>query len=306
MSQTNRHDDESTLTLRERIKMEAEDHDAPTMRLPGTFQSPTAFRLRMEKGSGPIPRLTLPALPVYLVLTSFIVWWCWFGMQYRKAHIDDTSSKALLVFFVVLVVPLFLVLVFKDMRECVRMYPVLRRMAGMRPGAFLVMKEGDPSLFVPTLFYARTGWIGQVIFEETDEDTDPSTRLVARIQDHQDCLEVRTKTKREKKRGKAKQEAILLPESEFTRKFAVSGGNAEFARRFLDPKVTDTIMRLAKLGDVRVHVDGHTVRVEVGRNFLPGHWEVNRNLLSGGYWETGLLRFLEDAETVVESVLAKG
>ena len=286
--------------------MVEEDRDATTIRLPRAFQSPVAFRVKMEQGSGPIPRLTLPALPVYLVLTSFIVWWCWFGMQYRKAHIDDTSSKELLVFFVVLVVPLLLVLVFKDLRECVRMYPVLKRMAGMRPGAFLVMNEGDPSLFVPTLFYARAGWIGQVVFEETDDGTDPSTQLVARIQDPQDWLEVRMKSKREKKRGKAEQEAILLPESEFTRTFAVSGANEEFARRFLDPKVTDTIMRIAKLGDVRVHVDGHTVRVEVSKNFLPGRLEVNRNLLSGGYWETGLRRFLEDAETVVESVSAKG
>lgn len=286
--------------------MEEEDRDATTIRLPRAFQSPEAFRMKLEQGSGPIPRLTLPALPVYLVLTSFILWWCWFGIQYHRAHIDDTSPKALLVFFVVLVVPLFLVMVFKDMRECVRTYPVLKRMAGMRPGAFLVMKKGDPPLFVPTFFYARPGWIGQVIFEETDEDTDPSTRLVARIQDPQDWLEVRMKSKREKKRGKAEQETVLLPESEFTRTFAVSGGNAEFVRRFLNAKVTGTIMRLAKLGDVRVHVDGHTVRVEVGKNFLPGCLEVNKNLLSGGYWETGLRRFLEDAETVVESVSAKG
>jgi len=284
--------------------MEAEDRDAPTMRLPGTFQSPAAFRLKMEQGSGPIPRLTLPALPVYLVLISFIVWWCWYGWQYHTTH--ERSVKALMLFVGVLAVPLLSVLAFKDMRECVRKYPVLKRMAEMRPGAFLVMNEGDSPLFVPTLFYARAGWIGQVIFEETGEETDPSTQLVARIKDPQDWLEVRMKSKREKKRGKAEQDAILLPESEFTRMFAVSGAKAEFARRFLDPKVAGTIMRLAKLGDVRVHVDGHTVRVEVNKNLLSGRLEVNRNLLSSGYWETGLRRFLEDAETVVESVSAKG
>jgi len=297
MSQTNKHEDASPsqLTLRERIKMDAEDRDASTLRLPRKFQSPAAFRLKLERGSGPIPRLTLPALPVYLVLTSFIIWWCWYGLQYRKAHIDHTSLKALLVFIVVLGVPLLSVLMFKDLQEYVRMYPVLKRMAGIRPGAFLVMNKGVPPLFVPTLFYARDGWIGQIILEDADDEQDPSTRLVARIQEPRDWLEVRSKKRLKKKRGKAEQEAILLPESEFTRTFAVSGANAKFARRFLDPKVTGTIMRLAKLGDAHVHVDGYTVRVEV-----------SKNLLSGGYRETGLRRFLEDAETVVESVSAKG
>jgi hypothetical protein len=288
MPQTNEHEDASPLTSREKTKREAEDRDAATMRLPGGFRSAAEFRSRMEQGSERIPRLTVPALPVYLVLISFIVWWCWYGWQYHNAH-DHSSLKALLVFFVVLVVPILSVLMFKDLHERVRMYPVLKRTAGIRPGAFLVVNGG-----VPTLFYARADWIGQVIFQPPNEVDDASTRLVARIKEPRGWLEVRRKRRLEKMRGKAEQDAVLLPESEFARTFAVSGANAEFGRRFLGPKVTGAIMRLAKLGNPRVDVDGYTVSVEVEKN------------LSGGYREAGLRRFLEDAETVVESVSTKG
>jgi hypothetical protein len=250
--------------------------------LPREFQRPEEFRRKMEQKSGPPPRLSVPALPAYLVLFSAMAYWCYYGWQYSKTN-SPVSLTAVIVFFGVFLVPFLITMVFRDFNRRVKMYPVLKRMAGLEPGAFLVVEGLSPSLF-----YARETWIGEVYFEEGSENQNAFTRLDARIRQPLNCLEIRKKSIMDKFSGRPDKDIILMPESDFSKKFLVSGTDAEFAKNFLNPTVLDTIMRLAKFGNPVVDINRNAVSVEV------------ENDLSNPRKEDALRQFLTDAYTIIE------
>ncbi|MBI5848852.1 MAG: hypothetical protein HZB31_13075 [Nitrospirae bacterium] len=250
--------------------------------LPGEFQRPEEFRRKMEQNSGPVPSLSVPAMPVYLVLFSAMTYWCYYGLQYSRTN-APVSLSAVLVFFGVFLVPFLITLVFRDFNRRVKMYPVLKRMAGMNPGAFLVVEGVSPSLY-----YAREAWIGKVSFEEGGETENAFTRLDATIRGPLNPLEIRRKNILDKISGRPDKDIIPMPESEFSRKFVVSGSDVEFAKTLLNPSVVDAIMRIAKIGNVVVDINRSTVRVEV------------ENDLSRPRKEEALRQFLTDADTIIE------
>ena len=256
--------------------------EADTIGLPGEFQRREEFRRKMEQKSGPAPRLIVPAMPVYLILISAMAYWCYYGWQYSKTHFP-ISWIAVIVFLGVFLVPFLITLVFRDFNRRVKMYPVLKRMAGLRPGAFLVVEGTSPALF-----YARDTWIGKVLFEEGGETQDAFTRLDARIRQPAGQLEIYKKSILDKLSGRPEKDVIQLPESEFSRKFMVSGADAEFTKKFLNPAVSAAIMRLAEFGDPVVDIDSNAVRVEIGKD------------LSSPRKEAALRQFLDDAETIIE------
>jgi hypothetical protein len=252
-----------------------------TIGLPGEFQRTEEFRRTTEQKSGPAPRLSVPAVPVYLVLFSAMVYWCYYGWQYNKTHFP-VSLTAIIVFFGVFLVPFLITMYFREFNHRVKMYPVLKRMAGLKPGAFLVVEGTSPALF-----YARETWIGKVVFEEGSENQNAFTRLDARIRQPVNRLEIYKKSLLDKFSGRPEKDIIQLPESDFSRKFTASG-TGEFAKRFLNPAVSSAIMQLAEFGDPVVDIDSNAVRVEIGRD------------LSSPRRETALRQFLDNAETIVE------
>lgn len=250
--------------------------------LPGEFQRPEEFRRKIEQKSGPAPRLSVPALPAYLVLFSSMAYWCYYGLQYSKTN-APVSLTAGFVFFVVFLVPFLITLVFRDFNRRVKMYPVLKRMAGMKPGAFLVVEGMSPSLF-----YARETWIGKVSFEEGGETQNAFTRLDARIIQPLKRLEIRRKSILDKFSGRPDKDIIVMPESDFSKRFLVSGTDAEFAKTFLNPAVMGAILRLAKFGNLVVDINRCAISVEV------------ENDLSGPRKEDALRQFLTDADAIIE------
>jgi hypothetical protein len=250
--------------------------------LPEEFQRPEEFRRKMEQKSSPVPGLSVPAVPVYLVLFSVMAYWCYYGWQYNRTHFP-VSLTEIIIFFGVFLVPFLITLVFRDFNRRVKLYPVLRRMAGLRPGAFLVVAGTTP-----TLFYARETWIGKVAFEEGGENQNAFTRLDARIRQPLNWLEIRKKSILDKFGGRPDKDILQLPESDFCRKFTVSGTEPDFTKKFLDPTVSGAIMRLAEFGDPVVDISGNAARIEIGRD------------LSSPRKEAALRQFLSDAETIIE------
>jgi hypothetical protein len=253
-----------------------------TTGLPGEFQRQEEFRRKMEQKSGTAPRLSVPAVPVYLILFSAIAYWCYYGWQYNKTHYP-VSWTALIVFFGVFLAPFLITLVFRDFNRRVKMYPVIKRMAGLRPGAFLVVEGTSPALF-----YARETWIGKVLFEEGGETQNAFTRLDARLRQPAGQLEIYKKSILDKFSGRPEKDIIQLTESDFSRKFIVSGTDADFSKKFLNPAVSGAIMRLAEFGEPVVDINSNAVRVEIGRD------------LSSPRKEAALRQFLNNAETIIE------
>jgi|GEM_PF-1222944 len=253
-----------------------------TTDLPVEFQRPEEFRRQMEQKSGHPPMLSVPAVPVYLFLFSAMICWCYYGWQYNKTHFP-VSLTAVIVFFGVFLVPFIITLGFRDFNRRVKMYPVLKRLAGLKPGAFLVIERTSPALF-----YARESWIGKVVFEEGSENQNAFTRLDARIRQPVNRIEIYKKSLLDKFSGRPEKDIIQLPESDFSRKFTASGTKAEFAKKFLNPAVSSAIMRLAEFGDPVVDINSNAVRVEIGRD------------LSSPRKEAALRQFLDDAEAIIE------
>ncbi|OGP64186.1 MAG: hypothetical protein A2169_13505 [Deltaproteobacteria bacterium RBG_13_47_9] len=250
--------------------------------LTGEFQKPEEFRRTMEQKSGPAPSLRVPALPVYLVLISAMAYWVYYGYTYNKTHFPSSLTD-LIVFFGIFLLLFIITMIFREFSRRVKMYPVLKRMAGLRPGAFLVI-EGK----FPALFYSRETWIAKVSFEEGSENQNAFTRLNARVRQPLGQLEIRRKSILERLSGRPEKDIIQMPESDFSKKFLVSGTEAEFAKTFLDPMVVDAIIRLAKFGNLVVDINRTAVSVEVESD------------LSSPRKEDALRQFLTDAETIIE------
>jgi hypothetical protein len=253
--------------------------------LPLEFQRPEAFRLKLEQKSAPIPQLSVPPLPVYLVLITALVYWCYYGYRYNESHYP-VSITALLVFFAVVIVLSLILMGFHDYHRMVRTCPLLKRTADLRPGAFLIIAGSSPSLF-----YARENWIGKLVFNEGGEHEKASTRLDAVTTHSMGSLVISTNSLVGEILRWSDEEAIPLPESDFSRKFAVSGTDAGFAARLLNTAAPDALLRLAELGRPLVEIDGTRVDVQIEGD------------LSHPRKEVGLVKFLEQAERIIEAAV---
>jgi hypothetical protein len=251
--------------------------------LPGGFVEPETFRRQMERQSAPIPQLNVPALPVYLAFTAALAYWCYFGYQYNEAHFP-VSLTALVVFFLVFLLVFLVMMAFREYHRRVRMYPLLKHMADLRPGAFLVITATSPSLF-----YAREGWIGKVSFIEGSETENACTRLDAVVRHSMGSVSISRKTLM----GKlfSDKEAIPLSDGDFGRKFTVFGTDKEFAETLLNRGVSDAILRLEEFGKPFVEIEGTSMAVEIGDD------------LSSPRKEAILGGFLEEAERIIDATV---
>jgi hypothetical protein len=80
-------------------------------------------------------------------------------------------------------------------------------------------------------------------------------------------------------------------ESDFSRKFTVSGTDTEFAEKLMTPAITGAILRLEEFGQPFVEINGNLVGVEIEDD------------LSLPRKEAVLRKFLEEAETIIEATV---
>jgi len=253
--------------------------------MPEVFQRPDLFREKMEQQSTPIPRLNVPALPVYLGFTAALAYWCYYGYQYNEIH-RPVSFTALMVFLFVFLVLFFIMMCFREFHRRVSMCPLLKRMADLRPGAFLVVTGSSPSLF-----YARDRWIGKVSFAEGSDSQDAFTRLDATSKHSMGALTVSRKNLLDKVIwGGGDKETIPLPKTDFSQKFTVSGRDPEFAEKMLDQGLANAVLRLAELGQPFVEMNRNTAVIQIDED------------LSRPRKESELRKFLEEAEGIIEAV----
>lgn len=253
--------------------------------LPEEFQRPETFRQIMEQHSAPIPQLNVSALPVYLVFISALAYWCYYGYQYNEIH-GPVSLTALIVFFSVFLGLFIIMMSFREYHRRVKMCPMLKRMAGLRPGTFLVITGSTPSLF-----YAREKWIGKVSFVEGSENENACTCLKAVTKHSLGSLAISRKNILNKVIWGSDKETIPLPESDFSRKFTVSGTDTEFAEKQLNPSISDAILRLEEFGQPFVEIERNLVSIEF------------ENDLSLTRKEALLRKFLEEAERIIEAMV---
>ncbi|HJX34658.1 MAG TPA: hypothetical protein VJ373_05710, partial [Desulfatiglandales bacterium] len=225
--------------------------------LPVNFQQPGLFRQAMEQKSSPIPMLNIPALPVYFVLVSAIACWCYYGYQYHKVHFT-ISLNSLIIFLGVFLVLFIILMWFRGYHRFVRICPVLKRVADLRPGAFLFISGTSPALF-----YAREQWIGKVHFQEGSEDQDTFTRVDAVTRHSSGLVLISRKGLLTKIIGWSDKDVIQLPESDFSRKFTVSGTDSEFAGRLISSGFPEAVMRLEDIGKPSVEIEHNTVTVKI-------------------------------------------
>jgi hypothetical protein len=271
--------------IREKSKPEVKKRGPYGFDLPKEFQRPERFRLKLEQKSEPVPQFNVAALPVYLVLITALVYWCYYGYQYNETHYP-VSLTALIIFFSVLIAFSLILMGFHDYHRRVRMCPVLKRVADLRPGAFLVIKGSSPSLL-----YARENWLGKLSFRESGEHQKASTRLDAVTEHSLGSLAISRNTLMSKVFGRSDKETLPLPESEFSRKFTVSSTDTEFAEKLLNPATSDALLRLEKFGRPFVEMNGNSVGVEIEDD------------LSRPRKEAVLIEFLEEAEGIIEATV---
>jgi len=253
--------------------------------LPEEFQRPETFRQKMEQKSAPIPQLKVPALPVYLVFITALAYWCYYGYQYNETHFP-VSLTALIVFFFVFLVLFLIMMSFREYHRLVRMCPLLKRIADLRPGAFLVIKGSSPSLF-----YARERWIGKVSFREGSEHKNAFTRLDAITKHSMGSLTISRNSLLNKVIGWSDKETIPFPESDFSRNFKVSGTDTEFAEKLLSSVISEAILRLEEFGRPFVEINCNLVVIEIEDD------------LSLPRKEAVLRKFLEEAEGIIEATV---
>jgi hypothetical protein len=252
--------------------------------LPENFQQPEAFRQTMEQKSSPIPTLNIPALPVYVVLVSAFAYWLYYG--YESYTIHYTVSLTSLIFFLGILLALFVILIwFWEYHRFVRICPVLKRVADLRPGAFLFISGTSPALL-----YAREQWIGKVHFQEGSEHQDAFTRVDAVTGHSVGLVLISRKDLLTKIIGWSDKDVIQLPEGDFSQRFTVSGTDSEFAERLISSGFPEAIIGLEEFGKPSVEIERNTVAVQVDKD------------LSSPRKEASLIRFLEQAETIIETV----
>jgi hypothetical protein len=271
--------------MKEKTKPKKKKSGSYEFDLPKEFQRPETFRQKMEQKSAPIPLLNVPALPVYLLFITALAYWCYYGYRYNETHFP-ISLTALIFFLSVFLVLFLLMMSFREYHRRVRMCPLLKRVADIRPGAFLVIKGSSPSLF-----YARESWIGKVSFREGDDNENACTRVEAITRHSAGSLAISRNSLLHKIIGGADKETIPLSESDFSRKFKVSGTDIGFAEKLLNPAISDAILRLEEIGHPFVEINRNLVVIEIEAD------------LSRPRKEAVLRRFLEEAEGIIEATV---
>lgn len=257
--------------------------------LPGEFQRPESFRQKLEQKSEPMPQMKVPVLPAYVILISALCYWCYYGYQYNEVH-WPISLTALSIFLFVFAF-LFITLMSISIRnKQVKLCPYLKRVADMRPGAFVFVAGKSP-----TLFYAREGWLGKVVFgERSSEHGEVCTRLDAITRRSGGWLSISKKSIISKIFGRSDKDNILIPDSDFGKKFTMSGSGKVLAEELLKSGFTDTMVRLDGFKKPGVEIDGKSITVEIRGNLFSTRKE------------TELRQFLELAENIVDTVVQQG
>jgi hypothetical protein len=191
----------------------------------------------------------------------------------------------MIIFFIIFLVPFIALMWFRGYHRFVRICPVLKRVADLRPGAFMFISGTSPALF-----YAREQWIGKVHFQEGSEDQDTFTRVDAVTRHSSGLILISRKGLLTKIIGWSDKDVIHLPESDFSRKFTASGTDSEFAVKLLSTAFPEAVMRLEEFGKPSVEIERNTVAVQIDKD------------LSSPSKEVSLIRFLEQAETIIEAV----
>lgn len=256
--------------------------------LPAEFQRPEIFRQIMEKKSEPMPRQTnIPVMPVYIVLIAAVGYWCYYGYQYTTLR-GPVSLKEVIIFFAVLLVLFVVLAVLWGYNKQLEMCPYLKRIADVRPGAFLFI-----SGTAPTLFYAREGWIGKLVFWMGGDSTPGTTTLEATTIGFGGWLSVSKKSAMSRFFGSDK-DAIELPESDFSRTFVMSGSDKVLAEKLLQSGFDKLVMRLKEFEKPFIDIDGRSVQVRIDGE------------LTSPRREAELKKFLEIAEDIVDMVARHG
>lgn len=231
--------------------------------------------------------MNIPVVPAYIVLIAAIIYWLYFSFQYNKVH---TVSLGAVVIFLAVFLFLFITLMLINIRhQAAKICPFIKRIADLRPGAFLFI-----SGTFPTLFYAREGWLGKVVFGKGSKYEEASTRLEAITRRSGGWLAISKKNIISKIFSRSNKDNIILPDSDFSRKFTMSGSDKVLAGELLQSGFTDTMMRLEGFKKPNIEIDGKSVTVEV-----------NDNLFSTRK-EAALKQFLEIAENIVDEVVQQG
>ena len=253
--------------------------------LPQEFQRPDVFRQNLEQKSESMPQMNIPVMPAYVVLMAAMSYWCYYGYQYNKVH-GPVSLTDLVIFFAVFLF-LFIILVYIwSYNKQVKMCPYLKRVADMRPGAFLFISGK-----APTLFYAREGWIGKLVFWIGGDNTPGTTRLEATTTRSGGWLSISQKTMISKIFARSDEDDIPLPDSDFSRKFTMSGSDKVLADELLKSGFSDIMMRLDGFEKPSVEIDGKSVKVEIERNLFSKRKEAE------------LRQFLETSENIIDLVV---
>jgi len=273
--------------MKEKSKPRKVKREVIEAELPGEFQRPDVFRQKLEQKSGPMPqKMNIPIVPAYIVLMAAIIYWIYFGFQYNKVH---TVSLTAVVIFLAVFLFLFITLMWINIRnQSAKMCPFLKRIADLRPGAFLFI-----SGTFPTLFYAREGWLGKVVFGEGSKYGEASTRLEAITKRSGGWLSISKKNIISKIFGRSDKDNILIPDGDFGKKFTMSGSDKVLAEELLKSGFTDTMMRLDGFKKPSMEIDGKSVTVEIKGNFFSTRKE------------TELRQFLEVAENIIDTVVQK-
>lgn len=252
------------------------------------FQNPAAFRQKMEQKSAPVPQLKIQPVPVYSIFILALAGWGYYGYQYNEIH-RPVSFTALIIFLLVFLVLFVAMMSFREYHRRVRMCPVLKRMADMRPGAFLFVAGTSP-----LLFYAKDGWLGKVIFVEGGEHQDAATRMEAVTRHSGGWLSISKKGFLSKIIDRPDKDDILLPEGDMRHEFTMSGNDKSFAEKILNAGFSSFIIHLKEFKRPFVDIDGKSVVVEINED------------LSAPRKEVELRKFLEAAENIVDTVARQG
>jgi preprotein translocase subunit YajC len=242
----------------------------------------------MEQKNAPVPQMKFQPLQVYTVFILTLVCWCYYGYQYNEVH-RQISFVALIIFLMVFLVLFVAMMSFREYNRGIRMCPVLKSISDIRPGAFLFIAGK-----FPTLFYAREGWLGKVVFHKGGENQESTTRLEAVTRRSGGWLSISKKNIISNVFGRSDKDNIPLPDSDFSRKFIMSGTDKVLADELLKSGFTGAIMRLEEFKKPSIEIDGKSVTVEITENFYSTRKEA------------ALRQFLEVAESIVDAVVQQG
>lgn len=274
--------------MKEKSKPRKVKREVIEAELPAEFQRPESFRQMLEQKSEPIPQMNIPVTAVYSVLIAAMSYWCYYGYQYNKIH-GPVSLTNLVIFFAGFLF-LFIILIYLwSYNKQVKMCPYLKRVADMIPGAFVFISGK-----APTLFYAREGWIGKLVFWMGGDSTPGTTSLEATTTRSGGWLSIRQKSLIGKIFSRSDEDNIPLPESDFSRKFSMSGSDKVLAQELLDANIAGLVMRLEEFDKPFIDIDGKSVVVKIDGE------------MSSPRKEAELKKFLEIAENIVDTVVQRG